>query len=52
MMILTHKDDVADHKRWKERFPHLIRVIQRFLIQQHSHTHTQLNNEVALATRR
>lgn len=28
-MILTHRDDVADHKKWKERFPDLQRVIHR-----------------------
>lgn len=28
-MILTHRDDVADHRKWKERFPSLQRVIHR-----------------------
>lgn len=26
-MILTHKDDVADHEKWKKRFPQLIRIM-------------------------
>mmetsp|Transcript_20072 Transcript_20072/g.34148 ORF Transcript_20072/g.34148 Transcript_20072/m.34148 type:complete len:406 (+) Transcript_20072:28-1245(+) len=29
LMILTHRDDVADHAKWKKRFPHLERVIHR-----------------------
>lgn len=28
-IILTHKDDVADHEKWKARFPHVQRVIHR-----------------------
>lgn len=28
-IILTHKDDVADHQKWKNRFPNLQRIIHR-----------------------
>eukprot|EP01038_Epipyxis_sp_PR26KG_P014530 gene14530-19507_t len=28
-IILTHKDDVADHKKWKARFPNAQRIIHR-----------------------
>ncbi|CAM9465770.1 unnamed protein product [Phaeothamnion confervicola] len=27
ILFLTHQDDVADHQRWKERFPRLRRII-------------------------
>jgi len=27
LMVLSHKDDVADHNRWKERFPEMQRVL-------------------------
>ena len=27
LMLLTHMDDVADHNRWKERFPSMTRVM-------------------------
>lgn len=27
MLLLTHMDDVADHNRWKARFPGLVRVM-------------------------
>ncbi len=26
-MIITHKDDLADHAKWKKRFPDMQRVI-------------------------
>jgi len=29
MLVLTHKDDVADHDKWKARFPQMQRVIHR-----------------------
>lgn len=29
MLILTHKDDVADHQKWKDRFPDMERIIHR-----------------------
>jgi ferredoxin len=28
-IILTHKDDVKDHEKWKKRFPNLQRIIHR-----------------------
>jgi len=28
-LVLTHKDDVHGHKKWKNRFPDLVRVINR-----------------------
>jgi glyoxylase-like metal-dependent hydrolase (beta-lactamase superfamily II)/ferredoxin len=28
-LILTHKDDVADHQKWKDRFPKMERIIHR-----------------------
>lgn len=28
-MILTHKDDIADHAKWKERFPGMERIMHR-----------------------
>jgi len=28
-LILTHRDDVADHNKWKDRFPNLERIIHR-----------------------
>lgn len=28
-MILTHRDNIADHAKWKERFPVLERIIHR-----------------------
>eukprot|EP00435_Cladocopium_sp_Y103_P067302 s350_g29.t2 len=27
LMVMSHKDDVADHNRWKERFPQMRRVM-------------------------
>ena len=29
LMVLSHKDDVADHERWKERFPAMTRVMHQ-----------------------
>ena len=29
LMVLSHKDDVADHERWKERFPGMTRVMHK-----------------------
>jgi hypothetical protein len=29
MIILTHKDDIADHDKWKRRFPDAQRVIHK-----------------------
>ena len=29
LMVLSHKDDVADHARWKERFPAMTRVMHK-----------------------
>ena len=31
MIILTHKDDIADHDKWKSRFPAAQRVIHRWV---------------------
>jgi len=28
-MFLTHKDDVADHIKWKERFPSMVRIMHK-----------------------
>lgn len=28
-IILTHKDDVCDHQKWKARFPNLQRIIHK-----------------------
>ena len=31
-MILTHRDNVADHAKWKNRFPDLQRIIHRCIL--------------------
>eukprot|EP01031_Cornospumella_fuschlensis_P029084 gene29084-35101_t len=30
MMVITHKHDMGDHKKWKQRFPNMQRVMHRF----------------------
>jgi hypothetical protein len=30
LMVLTHRDDVADHAKWKQRFPAMQRAIHRY----------------------
>ncbi len=39
-MVLTHRDDVQDHDKWKQRFPKLQRIIHRLDAQKNSKTDT------------
>lgn len=31
-MILTHRDDISDHRRWKQRFPALQRIMHMYVL--------------------
>ena len=37
-MVLTHRDDVQDHDKWKQRFPNLQRIIHRLDAQKSTKT--------------
>ena len=38
-LVLTHRDDVHDHERWKKRFPKVQRVMHRLDAQKSAGTH-------------